>query len=159
MISSVLAVAMAAYMQPADTTRASREAFTACLRTWVDRVTQSRMPASEFATAYPQQCTTQEVAYRAAIIARERASRMSQADAAESATMEIDDRRLNFRERFEMSLVPSGSQTQTASAPAPAPAPGAAPAATTASAPAATPGVAPSATPAPTPASQTTTPH
>ena len=45
MISSVLVVAMAAWMQPTDTTRASREAFTACLRTYVERVTQSRMRA------------------------------------------------------------------------------------------------------------------
>ena len=161
MISSFLAVAMAASMQPADTTRASREAYTGCLRTWVDRVTQSRMPAAEFATAYPQQCTSQEAAYRAAIIARERASRVSQADAEEAATMEIDDRRLNFRERYEMALVPAGGQTQTASAPAAAPAatPGATPAATPASAPAPTPGAAPSATPAPTQASQTTPPR
>lgn len=159
MISSLLAVAMAAWMQPADTTRASREAYTACLRTWVDRVTQSRMPQAEFNTAYPQQCTTQEAAYRAAIIARERASRVSQADAEEAATMEIDDRRLNFRERYEMALVPSGGQTQTATAPAPAPSttPGATPAATPASAPA--PGTAPTATPAPTPAAQTTPPR
>ena len=158
MISSVLAVAMAASMQPADTTRASREAFTGCLRAWVDRVTQSRMPQAEFQTAYPQQCTAQQATYRAAIIARERASRMSQADAEESATMEIDDHRLNFRERYEMALVPAGGQTQTAAAPAPAPAPavaGATPAATPASAPAA----GPSATPAPTPAAQTTPPR
>ena len=151
MISSVLAVAMAVWMQPADTTRPSREAYTGCLRAYVDRVTSSRMPAAEFATAYPQQCTAQETAYRAAIIARERASRMSQAEAEESATMEIDDRRLNFRERYEMALVPAGSQTQTAAAPAPA----APPAAT----PATTPGATPSATPAATQASQTTTPH
>jgi hypothetical protein len=157
MISSVLAVAMAAWMQPADTTRASREAYTGCLRAWVDRVTQSRMPAAEFATAYPQQCTSQEAAYRAAIIARERASRVSQADAEEAATMEIDDRRLNFRERYEMALVPAGGQAQTASAPAAAPA--ATPAATPASAPAPTQGAAPSATPAPTQASQTTPPR
>ena len=57
MISSVLAVAMAASMQPADTTRAAREAFTGCLRTYVDRSVTARMPAAEFATAYPQQCS------------------------------------------------------------------------------------------------------
>ena len=146
MISSVLAVALAAWMQPADTTRASREAFTTCLRTWVDRVTQSRMPAAEFQTAYPQQCTAQQTAYRAAIIARERASRMSQADAEESANLEIEDSRTNFRERYEMALVPSGSSQQAAATPAPA-------------APATTPGTTPSATPAAQPAAQTTTPH
>ena len=156
MISSVLVVAMAAYMQPADTTRASREAFTACLRTYVERVTQSRMPAAEFATAYPQQCTTQQTAFRDAIIRRERASRMSQADAEESAGLEIDDARLNFRERYEMAMGPVPASTQTASAPAPAASP-ATPAATPAAA--TTPATTPAATPAPTPVSQTTTPH
>jgi hypothetical protein len=156
MISSVLVVAMAVMMQPTDTTRASREAFTGCLRTYVDRVTQSRMPAADFATAYPQQCTTQQTAFHDAIVRREIASRSSHSDAEESANLEIEDARTNFRERYEMALVPAGSQTQTAAAPAPAttPAAGATPAATPASAPAA-----PSATPAAQPAAQTTAPH
>ncbi len=151
MISSVLVVAMAAWMQPTDTTRASREAFTGCLRTYVDRVTQSRMPAAEFTTAFPQQCTTQQTAFREAIIRREIASRSSRADAEESANMEIDDARTNFRERYEMALVPSGGQAQTASAPAPATTPAATPAPT--------PVAAPNATPPATPAAQTTPPH
>jgi hypothetical protein len=162
MISSVLAVAMAAYMQPADTTRASREAFSACLRTYVERVTASRMAPAEFATAYPQECTAQQTAFRDAVIRREVASRSSRADAEESANMEIEDQRLNFRERYEMALVPAGSQTQTASAPAPAAAPAATPAATPAAAQAAAPAAAPvtaSATPAAQPAAQATTPH
>src|SRR5207237_7196617 len=74
MISSVLVVAMAVYMQPADTTRASREAFTGCLRTYVDSAMQHRTTAADFAAAYPQQCATQQATFRAAIIARERAS-------------------------------------------------------------------------------------
>ncbi len=151
MISSVLAVAMAAYMQPTDTTRASREAFTACLRVYVDRATQNRMPQAEFTSGYPQQCTAQQTAYREAIIRREIASRSSRADAEESANLEIDDSRTNFRERYEMALVPAGSQNQTAAAPPPAAAPAATPAATPASTPAAT--------PTPTPAAQTTAPH
>jgi hypothetical protein len=132
MISSVLALAMAASMQPADTTRASREAFTTCLRTYVDRSVSARMPVAEFTTAYPTQCSPQEQAYREAVIRRETASRMSAADARESATMEIDDARTNFRERYEMAQ--------------PTPAPGAAPAAAAPAQQAAAP-----ATPAPTP--------
>lgn len=137
MITSVLALAMAVSMQPTDTTRTTREAFTACLRTYVERSTMARMPASEFTTAYPQQCTAQQQAYREAVIRREIASRSSRADAEESATMEIDDHRTNFRERFEMALVPAGSSrtpapAQQAAAPA---APSAVPAASTAAAP------------------------
>lgn len=156
MISSVLAVAMAAWMQPADTTRASREAFTACLRTYVSTATQRRTSAADFAAAYPQQCGSQQAAYRAAIIARERASRMSQADSEESATMEVDDARTNFAAFFEPTEGGAGA-TATASANPPAAtapaATGTAPAATQAAA-----ATTPATTPAATPASATT-PH
>lgn len=158
MISSVLAVAMAAYMQPADTTRASREAFTACLRTYVERSSNARMSAPDFATAYPQQCTAEQTAYRDAVIRREIASRSSRSDAEESAGLEIEDQRTNFRERFDMYATPAASaQTQTASAPAPAttPATAQAPAATQTAV--ATP--APTATPPAQPAAAQTTPH
>lgn len=158
MISSVLAVAMAAYMQPADTTRASREAFTACLRTYVDRATSNRTPAADFATAYPQQCTAEQTAFRDAIVRRERASRVSQADAEESAGLEIEDARTNFSERFDMNQPAQPAQQQAAATPTPAaPATEATPAATTAAA--TTQATTPSATPAATPASATTTPH
>lgn len=154
MISSVLAIGMALWMQPADTTRAAREAFTGCLRAYIDRAANAHTSAADFATAYPQQCTTQQAAFSAAIIARERASRASQADALESANLEIEDARTNFSERFAMSLPvapPAGAAPTATAAATPAPAPAATPAATPASAPAAT--------PAATPASQTTPPH
>jgi hypothetical protein len=128
MISSVLAMAMAASMQPADTTRAAREAFTGCLRTYVDRSVSARMPVAEFTTAYPTQCSAQEQAYRTAVIARETASRISRADAEESAGLEIEDARTNFRDRFDMaqpvSQPPAAAPAQQAAAPAtPAPTP------------------------------------
>jgi hypothetical protein len=129
MISSVLALAMAASMQPADTTRAAREAFTGCLRTYVDRSVSARMPVAEFTTAYPTQCSAQEQAYRAAVIARETASRVSRADAEESAGMEIDDARTNFRDRYDMAqptpppAAAAAPAAQAAAQPAPTPAP------------------------------------
>ena len=153
MISSVLVVAMAVMWQPTDTTRASREAFTGCLRAYVDRASNAHTSQADFTTAYPQQCATQEAAFRAAIVARERASRASQADAQESANLEIEDARTNFSERFAMSLPPT-----PAAAPATATA-AATPATTPAATPAATPASATTATPAATPASQTTPPH
>lgn len=151
MISSVLAVALAAWMQPADTTRASREAFTGCLRAYVERAQMNRMGAADFQAAYPQQCASQQAAYRAAIIARERASRMSQADSEESANMEIDDARTNFADRF----VPAPGTATAAATPAPT----ATPAATATTAASSTPATTPSATPAATPAAQTTPPR
>ena len=124
MLGSLTVLSLALAFQPADTTRASREAYTACLRTYVETSLTERMALEAFLAAYPQQCAAQESAYRAAVIAREVASRVSRADAEESATMEIDDRRLNFRERFEMSL-PEPAPAAPAPAPAPAPTPAA----------------------------------
>ena len=149
MISSVLVVAMAVMWQPADTTRASREAFTGCLRAYVDHASSAHTSQADFTAAYPQQCATQQAAFRAAIISRERASRSTQAQADESANLEIEDARTNFSERFAMSL-----PATPAAAPATATA-----AATPATTPAATPAAATTATPAATPASQTTPPH
>ena len=153
MISSVLVVAMAVMWQPTDTTRASREAFTGCLRTYVEHASTAHTSAADFATAYPQQCMTQQTAFRSAIISRERASRSTQAQAEESANLEIEDARTNFSERFAMSL-----PATPAAAPATATA-AATPATTPAATPAARPAAASTATPAATPASQTTPPH
>ena len=107
MISSVLALlAAAAAAQASDTTRAAREAFTACLRTYVNQSIDQRMAADAFQAAYPQQCTTQEAAFRAAIIRRDTAMRATRANAEESAALEIEDARVNFSERFVAAMTP-----------------------------------------------------
>jgi hypothetical protein len=144
MISSVLAAGMALWMQPADTTRTSREAFTGCMRAYVDQAMSRRASQADFDAAFPQQCTDQQTAFRTAVIARERASRSSQAQAEESASMEIEDARTNFHDRFEGPPV-----TATAAATPPA----------AAATPAATASAAPAATPPATPASATTPPR
>ena len=126
MFSIVLAMAAAAMGgQASDTTRTSREAFTACLRGYVDRSLDAGTTLDAFRTEYSQQCTTQEAAFRAAVIQRERQARMSQADAEESAGLEIEDARTNFSERFEMAMpeqppaqAPAQPAVQTAEQPA-----------------------------------------
>ena len=142
MISTVLAMTMAMAMQPADTTRVTREAYTRCLRAFVEQKLQDRMTLEAFQTAFPQACPQQEQAYRAAVIQREVSSRISRADAEESANTEIEDARFNFRDRFEMAVADS--------APRPQPAAPAAATATAAAAPTA---------PAAQPAAATTTPQ
>ena len=147
MISSVLALLLAATAVQSDATRTAREAYTGCLRTYVDRGANDRMAPAAFVSAYPQQCTAQESAYRDAIVRRETANRATRADAQEAAQMEIDDARTNFYERFAMSL-PEGTSM---------PDPQAAATATAAAAPA--PAATATATPAAQPASATTTPQ
>jgi hypothetical protein len=107
MISTMLAVMLAVAAGQSDTTRSSREAFTACLRGFVDRSIDAGTTSEDFQTAFPQQCATEEAAFREAVIRRERQARMSQADAQESADLEIEDARTNFSERFDMAMTPA----------------------------------------------------
>lgn len=106
MISSVLTLMLAMTAAQSDTTRSAREAYTACLRTYVNHSIESHMSAADFGTAFPQQCTTQETAFRAAVIARETAIRSTRANAEQTARDEIDEAKTNFRERFEMAMAP-----------------------------------------------------
>ena len=119
MFSAGLAMVLAATAgQASDSTRSAREAFTGCLRAYVDRSLDAGTTVAAFRTEYPQQCTSQEAAFRAAVIQRERQARMSQADAEESAGLEIEDARTNFSERFEMAM-PEQPATPPAAAPTP----------------------------------------
>lgn len=130
MIAPTLLLAVLAIQGASDTTRTAREAYTGCLRTYVERGVRDQMSAEAFTAAFPQQCTAQETAYRDAIIRRETAARASRANAQESAQMEIDDARLNFSERFAMSL-PATPVAQAAAQPAAAQPAAAQPAAAT----------------------------
>jgi len=131
MLGSLIVMPLAALaMQGAsDTTRVSREAYTACLRTFVTRSLESRMTLDAFNAAFPTQCQPQQTAFREAVIRRETASRVARAAAEESAGLEIEDAQVNFRERFEMMQPESAAPAATATpAPAATPAPTPAPA-------------------------------
>ncbi len=124
----VLPLALLAAQGASDTTRTAREAYTSCLRGFVERSLEGNMTAEAFNTAFPQQCTTQEAAYRAAVIQRETASRATRGTAQQSATDAVDEAKVNFRERFEMMLPePAAAPAATASAAAPPTTPAPAP--------------------------------
>ena len=118
MISAALALISAAMsMQASDTTRAARESFTHCLRSFVDASTRDHKTLDQFNAAYPQACPTEQNAFRQAIIQRDMASRSTRASAEESANLEIQDARANFNDIFQMS---QPTQQVAHSAPAPA---------------------------------------
>ena len=98
MLSSLLAMAMA--MQ-SDTTRASREAFTRCLRQFVESSMQARKTQQQFDTEYAQACTTEQTAFREALIRRDMGMRATRASAEETANLEIEDARANLAGLFE----------------------------------------------------------
>jgi len=105
-MSTVLAGAALVAVQP-DPTRAPREAFTACIHRFVNEAVQARKAAAAFTSEFPQQCQAEERAYREAMIRRDVAARISQADAEQGANEEIEWARQNGRENFEGSDRPS----------------------------------------------------
>ncbi len=121
MISSVLSLLLVVSAAQSDTTRSAREAYTGCLRGFVDRSAGSGMSPADFNAAFPQQCAAQETAFRSAVIARENALRATRANSEQAARDEIDEARINFRERFEMSLPAAPAATASAT-PQPTPA-------------------------------------
>jgi hypothetical protein len=119
MISTALAVLSAAFaFQASDTTRASRETFTACLRTFVDASLRERKTQAAFDTEFPQACAAQQAAFRAAIIRRDTALRATRASAEDAANLEVEDARFNFGEIFAMSSPAQPSAQAAAQAPA-----------------------------------------
>ena len=107
MISTALVLVSAAMaMQVSDTTRPTREAFTHCLRVFVDNSTRDHKTLEQFNASYPQACATEQTAFRQAIIQRELGSHQSRTSAEESANSEVEDARANFNDLFQMSLPP-----------------------------------------------------
>ena len=101
MFLSMMAIAAAAASaQASDTTRASREAFTGCLRGYVADAMENRMDQAAFDREFPQACAAQQTAFRDSIIARETSLRASRAEAEDQANMEIEDARANFLDSF-----------------------------------------------------------
>ena len=92
-----------AALQANDPSASARNAYTQCLRQFMQRSLNERMSPNDFRTALPQQCTQQEQAFRQALIAREATFRTPRAEAEETATMEVDDARSNFMELFDNS--------------------------------------------------------
>ena len=117
MMISMIAMTAAMAMQ-SDTTRAAREAFTTCLRTYDNGAISAGKSQQEFDSAYPQQCTAEQQAFRDAVMARETALRATRANAEDQANLEIEDARVNFSERFEPPRGAQQAQAQTPAQPA-----------------------------------------
>ncbi len=106
MISTVLAMALAATTMQSDTTRSAREAYNACLRQFMQQSIPARRPAAEFETALGQQCTAQATAYRTAVLSRESSNRATRASAETTAGEEIGEARSNMLEHYRMATEP-----------------------------------------------------
>ena len=107
MLTSTLLMALAAATQSGDPSQSARNAYTACLRRFMNTSIQSRMAEPAFNEALPQQCQDEERAFRAALVTRERGYRTPAAEVEQIATDEVNDARSNFRDQFAGAQTPS----------------------------------------------------
>ena len=99
LITTLLLAAMApAPTGAVDTTRA---AFTKCLRVHMKKSLEAKMGEAEYELALKSNCSTERDAFRAAVIAFDKASGDSQANAEDNAEMQIEDYHANFTDKFK----------------------------------------------------------
>jgi hypothetical protein len=85
---SFLAVTAA---QPADMTVKTRDDYATCLRKFTAVSLDKKMDPIAFDKALQPACEKQEATFRAAVIATDKADKMSDADAQEDAQFQIED--------------------------------------------------------------------
>ena len=100
MLITSLLLALAA-PSPTAAVDTSRAAFTKCLRDHLKKSLEGKMGDAEYEMAIKGACTAERTAFRQAVIALDRASGDSEADATENADMQIDDYHVNFIEKFK----------------------------------------------------------
>ncbi|MCF8708574.1 hypothetical protein [Rhizorhapis sp. SPR117] len=85
---SFLAVAAA---QPADMMVKTRDDYATCLRKFVAASLDKKMDPIAFDKVLQPACEKQEATFRAAVIAADKADKMSDADAQEDAQFQVED--------------------------------------------------------------------
>jgi len=106
LVSSILGAAALMALQ-ADPTRAPRDAYTGCLRAFMEKSVKDKASPEAFNTALAQQCTAQESAYRDAVRAREARLKTPAAEVDEIIKMELEDAQGNMKQIFEMRVTPA----------------------------------------------------
>ena len=91
MLLSALSFIAIAAAQPADLMIKSREAYTTCLRKFVTESLEKKMDPADFAKALKPACEKQEATFRNAVIAADKADKMSDEEANEDAQFQVDD--------------------------------------------------------------------
>lgn len=100
MITSAIAMTLAAAAMQSDAANQARVAYTVCLRSFMRASLRERMDPSAFETAMNDQCTAQATAYRTALVARDQRTGGSRQRAEEDAQIMIDDTKANVMEYY-----------------------------------------------------------
>ncbi len=106
LLLSMVSAAAAMTLQ-ADTTRVPRDAYTRCLRTFMEKSVKDKASVSDFEAALPKQCADQESAFRTAIQAREKNFKTPAAEVEDIIKGELEDARGNIKQMFELSTTPA----------------------------------------------------
>jgi hypothetical protein len=105
-VSSILGAAALLALAP-DPTQGARQAYTSCLRAFMEKSVKEKMTVEAFTEAFAQQCITQENAYRSALRTFQSGLRIPAAEIDEIIKQEVDSARDNIKERFEMHMTPA----------------------------------------------------
>jgi hypothetical protein len=85
---------------PTATVDTTRVAFTKCLNTHMKKSLGDKKSPTEFEMGLKSICTAERDAFRAAVVASNRAGGDSQADAADNADMQVEDYHANFTAKY-----------------------------------------------------------
>lgn len=108
-IAASLALMFGAASTPnlADAVGAGRKEFSKCLSAQIQPALDAKMSLGDFSAAMKKACADKEAAFRAAIIAQDKADKMSDAAANADADEQISDYVTNITESYEESSRPS----------------------------------------------------
>lgn len=100
MLKITLLLAAALAMQSAATMDRARADYLKCMRGFLYKSVEAKMPDSEFTLAIKSACSAEQAAFHAAVIALDRADGVKPADAKENADLQVEDYIENFKEKF-----------------------------------------------------------
>lgn len=96
-VLSFLAIAAA---QPADMMVKSRDNYASCLRKFMVEQLDKKMAPNEFDKVLQPACSKLETTFRAAVVASDKADKMSDADAQEDAQFQVEDYLDKFKSSY-----------------------------------------------------------
>jgi hypothetical protein len=97
-ITLLLTAALAA--QSAATMDKARGDYLKCMRGFLYKSVEAKMPEAEFGVAVKSACQAEQTAFHAAVIALDRADGVKPADAKENADFQVQDYIDSFTEKF-----------------------------------------------------------
>ena len=100
MLLSALSFIAIAAAQPADMMVKARDDYATCLRKFMVENLDKKTNPPEFDKALQPACEKQEATFRNAVIASDKADKMSDADAQEDADFQVQDYLEKFQENY-----------------------------------------------------------